>query len=151
MRAEIEVFGATETARHWDQIAERSAAPLDFLRAAGRTLLRTTAARFDRQPWKPLRPGTIRQKARKGQSPQILRATGRLERALTVWGAPGQKMDLEGDELVFGLIPNGKAYYGNFHQRGKGHFPKRKILAVNKDTRDRLQVAAREFLLGRSV
>lgn len=121
-----------------------------FFRAAARILMRATAQRFSASPWLPLDKETIRQKTRKGRDLRVLRATHTLEHALTVWGAPGQKLEYDDDELRFGLISNGFAYYGRFHNAGEG-VPTRKVLAVTTEVRRRLRTAYAHHIMGRKV
>lgn len=150
MRAEIRVLGEDKAAMRFRDMASRAANPAGFFKAAARIIMRATAQRFAEQPWQPLDKDTIRQKARAGRDLRILRATGRLEQALTLWGAPGQRLDIGVDELLFGLAPTGVAYYGRFHQAGEG-VPKRKMLEVDTSLSNRLRVAARNHLMGRRV
>ncbi len=149
MRAEIRVLGEQKAAKRFRDMALAAENNSAFFRAAARILMRATSQRFAASPWVPLDKETIRQKARKGRDLRTLRATGTLERALTVWGAPGQKLDYDDDELRFGLDSAGAAHYGRYHQAGAS-VPKRKILTV-EGVSHRLQVAYRNHLLGRKV
>ena len=129
-------------------LGDRAGATGEFFRRVARLLLDQHRERFLRSPWLPLDPDTVRRKARQGQDPRILRVTGTLERALTVWGAPGQKLQITPDELVFGLEQSGAAYYGVFHQRGEG-VPKREVVKATQATRRRVAEALRDHLFGR--
>jgi hypothetical protein len=74
--------------------------------------------------WAPLDEDTVRQK---GGNARILHLTGVLERALTTWRAPGQRLRIGRESMQFGLAPNGAAYYGRFHQYGES-VPERTVL-----------------------
>jgi phage gpG-like protein len=88
--------------------------------------------------WQPDAPSTIK---RKGNN-KVLEQSGRLRRALTERSAPGQRLDISRTEMTFGLTPGGAAYYGRFHQQGKG-VPKRQLVP------DRPSPALRTKITGR--
>jgi hypothetical protein len=149
VRAEIRVLGEKKAAMRFRDMAVAAENNSSFFRAAARILMRATAQRFSASPWVPLDKETIRQTARKGRDIRVLRATHTLEHALTMWGAPGQKLEITDDELTFGLTPNGAAYYGRFHQTGAS-VPKRKLLSV-EGAQNRLNVAYRNHIMGRPI
>lgn len=96
--------------------------------------------------WVPLAASTRERKLREGLSPRAMRATGRLEAALTVRGAPGQRLDITHDSVTFGLQPGGAAYYGKFAQKGIGE-PKRVVIpAPTPATRVALRMVVKRHL-----
>jgi hypothetical protein len=148
VRAEIRVLGERKAAQRFHDMAVAAETNGGFFRAAARVLLRATSQRFAEQPWLPLDRDTIRQKARSNSDLRVLRASGALERALTVWGAPGQTLEYDNDELRFGIDQQGQVFYGRFHQHGEG-VPQRTILTVTQDIRTRLRTAYRNHIMGR--
>lgn len=120
---ELSERGSREAAENLRGIGRRAMNARPVWDKLARWIMSYDAGRFRAQPWKPLDADTVRQKGNK----RILRLTGTLERALTIWHAPGQTLDIEDDAMRFGLDPRGVAYYGAFHQLGKG-VPVRKVL-----------------------
>lgn len=116
-------------------------------------LLAQSRHRWNTEPgWPVLEWATVKRKARSKNSAtrrnahQTLRATGALERALTVWGAPGQRWDTGPDWAVFG-IKGGRsdAFTGWFHQTGRG-VPKREVLKATRVTVKRVSQALHDHL-----
>lgn len=148
MRITLTEKGTGIAAGRLRDLAHRSEDATEVFGKIARLLMRDEAERFSRSRWTPLDPDTVRQKAKAKRDPRILRATGRLRAALTVWGFPGQRLDIGPDELVFGLDDQGPAYYGKFHQRGEG-VPKRTIVQATPNTRREVREALLDHLLGR--
>ena len=152
MRIDLAVRGEDIAANRLREFAAHAENAETVFRRIARILMEETRSRFDRQGpgWAPLDPDTIRQKAHKpaGATPGILRQTGTLERALTVWGAPGQRLEIGPDELVYGLEHGGEAYYGAFAQRGDSE-PARPFLKKTERTRRRVREALLDHLLRR--
>lgn len=69
--------------------------------------------------WKPLKPATVRAKARRGLDPRILHATGALRRSLTRRGDTNQLLELRPDEMRFGS----RLVYAAAHQRPRPTSP----------------------------
>lgn len=153
MRVNLDATGHVRAAAHVRDIGDAAANPQPFFRAAARILMRAVRDRFTVNDWAPLDVDTIRRKTRSGMLPGTLRARGKLERALTFWGAPGQLLTIEADELRFGIDQQGDAFYGYFHETGRG-VPQRQMLrpvARSRSVRRKLQDALRNHLLGRRV
>lgn len=146
MNLDLDVSGDERALRRLLRIAHGAESPRPFMDRVARLFLRETKGRWAASPWAPLDPDTVRRKARQGQDPRVLRATGALERALTVWRAPGQQLKIKPFELVFGLRHGGTAYYGRFHQQGRG-VPRREILSITPQMVRRVHQALRDFLL----
>lgn len=97
--------------------------------------------------WAPLEESTKERKHRQGHDVSIMRETGAIERALTVRAAPGQRLDISRRELVFGLKGGrSEAFYGRFHQRGKG-VPKRRVVVMSRQTKRRTAQLVRRHLV----
>ena len=150
MRVSVDVTGERLAAGHVRDVGNAAGNPAPFFRAVARMLMRATRDRFTREAWVPLDADTVRHKAKAGQDPRILRATGRLEHALTFWGAPGQRLEFLPEEMVYGLSQTGVAYYGKFHQAGRG-VPKREMLKMTQRLRVRIRETFRHHLAGRRV
>lgn len=150
MRIDLTVKGdevAAERLRHFAANAEEAR---PFFQTVSRILMDETGDRFRRRGpgWDPLDRDTIRQKAKVGKGQAgILRLTGALYRALTRFRAPGQRLDIGDTELVFGLDRKGVAYYGAFHQTGKG-VPQRRFLKKTARTKRRIREALLDRLMG---
>lgn len=149
MKISIEVRGDRSTVVQLRRFAENASDARPFFRHVGELLLEQSRRQWRSQSgWAPLDRDTIRRKLREGQSPRILRATGALERALTFWGAAGQKDVIRSNELVFGIDPLGPVSYGIYHQEGRG-VPRRPILPETRLLRPRIREALYDHLFGR--
>lgn len=149
MKIDLDVRGEDIAARRLRQFAEHAKDGRRFFDRVAKVLLAEERALWRRKSgWPPLDPDTIRRKAREGQPARLMHATGALERALTVWGAPGQKLHIRNDRLEFGIDPNGPVSYGIYHQTGRG-VPKRVILDTTRSTRHRVRDALYDHLFGR--
>lgn len=76
--------------------------------------------------WKKLSQETIDQKEAKGLRPEILRATGQLERSLVT-----ARGEAELHRIHFGT----DVWYARFHQGGTKRMPKRPLIKVTKAAR----------------
>jgi phage gpG-like protein len=149
---DLEQRGASQAAARINRLADNAADSRGFFDKVAKILLRQSQDRWRRNGygWTPLDPDTIRQKAKRKQSGGILRATGALQKALTVWRAPGQKVVFASDHFIFGLKIGGEsereAFYGHFHQTGKG-VPKRVVLKATQATRRNVRKALLDHLM----
>jgi hypothetical protein len=135
MRIDVEETGARQAARRQTKISEHA---LDLRPALSDIVDKALIPAERRQfatgaGWRPLAASTRARKRRQGLPSRVMRAAGKLERVLTVRGAAGQLVDIDRTSVTFG-IKGGRsdAYYGRFHQKGKG-VPKRVV--VPKPTR----------------
>lgn len=97
--------------------------------------------------WPPLKRSTRLRKIRQGLGSSPMRATGRLERALTVRRARGQTVRMRRSSLVVGLKGGkSKVYYGRFHQRGRG-VPQRKVVVFDEQARRRVAPILRGYIV----
>ena len=123
MRIDVDVIGDDAAARMLRAVGRRAIDVSPVWRRVAGVIMRRARDRFTAQHWRPLDADTIK---RKGHA-RILHDTGRLQRALTVWNADGQRFYTDPDQMVFGLSPRGPAYYGAFHQHGRG-VPRREVV-----------------------
>lgn len=142
------VSGHREAAQRFERLSDRLSNLRPFFDRAADVILEDNRKTWARSTWAPLDPDTIRRKAREGHSSKPLHESGTLRRALTVRGAPGQKLDIDRDKLTFGLDRNGPAYYGRFHQSGQGN-PIRKVMTVSGSLRRNLREELLDYLLER--
>lgn len=134
MELVIEAFGAKILHRNLMRFAENLAAPVAALEVAADHLRAAAAKQFGTEGgyasggWAPLADSTVAEKARKGQSPQILRATGALMDSLIDKFDAGHIERLSPNTLTFGsMIP-----YGGYHQTGTSRMPKRPPVALTE-------------------
>lgn len=88
-----------------------------------RMLFETSGASAGR-PWRVLDKSTIKTKAREGQSPRPLVATGLLKASLSEKGAPYQILHITDNTLELGTNRPAAVY----HHVGAGHNPQRPII-----------------------
>lgn len=132
--------------RRLDLLADRARDPrpafstiADKLMAAERRLFNTGRG------WPPDKPATRKRKAKKGLDPRTLHATGAAALAFTVRGAPGQKLEIDRAQLVFG-IAGGRSpvFYMRFQKhRGRDPLVSRGVVTAAA------KPVLREFLTGR--
>jgi hypothetical protein len=131
----VTVDGEQQAANRFTLIGRRARDARPAFREISRLIYESEQRRFNsRSGWAPLAASTVARKRREGLSPQIMRATGALHRALTVPGDPSI-LDIDKDRMRFGLKGGRTAvYYGRFHQQGKG-VPKRPVVVFTAATR----------------
>lgn len=148
MRFELHTVGDKQAARRLSMLGDRAdrSRPMleeiaDELIAGERRQFRTGAG------WPPLAASTRERKRRQHLPAKVLHASGDLERALTTRRAPGQLLVFSRHQVRFG-IKGGRApaYYGRFHQKGKG-VPKRIVVpAPTAQTRRAMAEVVRRHL-----
>lgn len=159
----LDEVGSDLAAGKLERLADNAEDTMRFFRTVSELLMAQSRRRWNTEPgWRPLEVSTIRRKARskdprvRANASQTLRATGALERALTVWGAPGQKLVIDRDELAFGIYVGGElkdgsraadVWYGVIHQKGIG-VDKRLILKATGSTTRRVEQALHDQLFG---
>lgn len=148
MHLEITAHGETLVARRLDRLAGRAVEARPAFEAIAVTLRGYEKRLFDSEgasggaPWKPLAASTIMQKAREGQDPRILHATGRLRRSLAVAHAPGHLEHATHTSLTFGSLVS----YSGYHQRGRG-VPQRRPLQYTENQKRRIMTILQTFIL----
>lgn len=98
--------------------------PQPALRAAGEVLVQMAKRSFDEpalrvSPWAPLKPATIKAKARAGKSNAVLKSSGTLWRSLRVIGVDKTRVVVGSDRP-----------YAGYHQLGTAHIPARPFFPV---------------------
>lgn len=148
-RIDLDAYGFDLAIRRFRRMGRRAQDFRPVFLKLMRWLRADTRERFARQPWKPLAPATVERKAREGKDPRILRVTGRLEDAMTLWSAPGAIRRLDLLEMFYGLDPQGAAFYGKFHHMGQGTNPERPIIELKAQRRAQFHRAVLDHLQGR--
>jgi hypothetical protein len=93
--------------------------------------------------WRPDIPATLRRKARRGQDPRTMRASGALYRALALGQGPGAIDKLTTDELTLGT----SLVQGRVAQRSSGS-RRRRVLVVTKRRRAKWLRIIRDHVIG---
>lgn len=151
--------GSGKAAGRLDRLADHAEHSAAFFQMVGDLLIEQSRRRWRNNGpgWKGLADSTKARKRRQGLDPRVMRATGALERALTVWGAPGQKWEHGDGKAEFGIYVGGAkggtafrvadVYYGAFAQAGKGE-AQRVIVRATPATRKRVLETLSDYLLG---
>lgn len=132
---EIVANGEVLVRRRMLRFADSLAVPREGLEAAGVVIREAIEQQFDTEGghasggWAPLADSTVREKARKGLDPHILRATDRLMTSLTRKFDPENIEAMDGvDAMKFGSsVP-----YGGYHQTGTSKMPRRRPVALTE-------------------
>jgi phage gpG-like protein len=158
VQIDIDIFGEKQVARNlrglaraadnmrpaYDEIAD------DFLRIE-REQFATQGARGPGGAWVPLKPSTLRNKARKGQPSTILVATDALRKSLTQRGARGSVRTIRKDTVTLGTrisegfvstraSGRGTAVGFNYPQalqHGTRKMPARRVVDITEEDRRR--------------
>ena len=137
--ARLKVEGVKEAVQRLDDVGYRARHPEPALRSeATKADLGAGEARlFARSPWPPDSSQWASYKRRHGLDPRVLRATGRLEGALT--SGTGMTFRAWNATLWWG-IPLGRSdlYYAQPLAKGAGHRKPRRMVVIDQDTRVRI-------------
>jgi hypothetical protein len=93
--------------------------------------------------WRPDTPKTLARKAKRGQDPRTMRASGALYRALGLGQGPGAVDQMSSDELTLGT----SLVQGRVAQRSSGN-RRRRVLVVTKRRRAKWLAIIREHVTG---
>jgi hypothetical protein len=145
-RAEVEVFGAKQSAEALRNMGERAYNTGPLMVELLLVLADSQRERMKTAPWAALKENTVERKAEQGEITEIFRDESRpikgsptrvpdaLYNAITVPGAPGQLRHTTRTWAVFGVQSAGKGqlFYARFVQNVRG--TRRKILAISEET-----------------
>jgi hypothetical protein len=149
VRARLQVEGMREAVSRIDHVGDRArrAEPALGARQTLRDLQASEERRFATgRGWKRLTPRWAAEKRRRGLDPRILRATGRLYGALTHGGA-GVTFHAYRNELRWGITPGrGDLHYAQPLAKGAGRLPKRRMVVIDREARDRISVRVERYI-----
>lgn len=126
MRVLFDVDGAAAAHAHLEGVADRLEDISPAEAAVGNVMMRAMDQRWRSRGhglWRKLDPDTV---ARKGHG-RVLEDSGRSRRALTVKGAPGQRLESDPDEIRLGV--GRSLFFLRFHHKGMSN-PKRTIFSL---------------------
>ena len=135
IRARLEVEGLKESILRIDEVGDRARRPEPALRASG-TLLdlqQSERRKFARGGFRRDTKKWLQEKRRRGLDPRTMRATGRLESALTN-ATHGVRRTVYNAELTWGIL-RGRSdiYYAQPLAKGIGHAKvKRRAVVIDK-------------------
>jgi phage gpG-like protein len=92
--------------------------------------------------WPPLKDSTKAAKARHGQDPRVLRASGALFKSLTANRAKGQVNRKKPDLFRIGT----SLYYARFHDLGEGGVPVRKLMDLTDSDMRKINGKLEDFI-----
>lgn len=156
-RAEVEVFGATQSADRMSALGYRAFNTFPLMKEIGALLYEQQKKRVESRPWTPLNPKTIANKTYAGENPDIFHSEWRMRRgkatrmanamwdALTIDGAKGQKKRVTRTTASFGVNTKGDLYYVRF-QQGTTHQPRRQVLAINANDAMEITMAITTYI-----
>lgn len=146
----VEAMGETLIERKLMRFADDLEVPDGALEDAATVLREATREQFDSEGgasggWAPLSEARVREKARLGLDPHILRATDRLRDSLTLKFDPDHIERLSGTSLLFGS----NVGYGIYHQssRPRSAIPFRPPLAFTAEKKREIVKAVQASLV----
>ena len=149
MRFEIQTKGVNASASRLERLGHqaKNAKPafeeiLDGLIEGEQSLWRRNGGGGAKK-WLPNTEKTAAEKKSKGLDPRPMRATGALERSLTIKGAPGMIHNVDDDGLTFGT----KLHYAQFSQFAKDATRKRVVVTLQAKQKKLIREKLAEHLL----
>lgn len=152
---DFDVYGAKQISRRLERFAMLPSNAAPAWRAIVELMKQDIEEQFDTEGgsmsggWPPLKPVTIARKERLGLSPEIMRATERLEQSLT---------DERGSDQIFDIGPHGFRFgsgvpYGAWHMgpSADGSRPARKPVDFTEAHRRKYAKVLQAFLVGGEV
>jgi hypothetical protein len=151
MRFVFEVAGEKQINRDLLRVGERAAdmrpafaAIVDFWRSETQLQFASQGGHAS-GGWKPLKPSTVAEKARRHLRPEILRATDGLFSSLTQKGDPNELLEMTASEVDWGS----RLPYARYHQTGTSKMPRRRPIEFTETTRrNTIKILQRHLLAG---
>ena len=132
MQYQLELRGIDEAADRLEDTGDRAAHAraamdkiVDALIEGEQSLWRRNGG-GGKKKWAPNTKSTLASKIAKGLDPRPMRATGALERSLTVKHAPNQLLKIDNNSMEFGT----KLFYAQFSQLAKNPARRRIVLDI---------------------
>ncbi|HEY3021808.1 MAG TPA: hypothetical protein VGJ32_16535 [Solirubrobacteraceae bacterium] len=148
MRARLRVDGLEEAAARLDDVGDRARRPEPALRAPGtlEDLQRSERRKFARGGWRKASPEWVDRKRRAGLDTRTLRATGRLESALTN-ATHGVRATVFNAELKWGIrAGRSEIYYAQPLAAGASGMPPRRMVVIDKIARGNVAERVERFI-----
>ena len=149
IRGRLAVDGLKEAIKRVDEVGDRARRPEPALRAPGTLLdLQLSERRkFARGGWRRITPRWAQQKRRAGLDARTMRATGRLESALTN-ATHGVRATVWNATLTWGIrAGRSSIYYAQPLAKGVGNPPKaRRAVVIDKPARQSIAQRTEKFI-----
>jgi len=150
MRSSLRVENLKAAQLRLDAVGTRAQRPEPALRAPGtlRDLVASEKRRFTSTiGWRRLTPKWVKEKRRLGLDPRILRATGKLEGALTGGSAAGLTFRAWGGSLFWG-IPRGRSdlYYAQSLAKNRPGRRGRKMVVIDKQAKTNIAIRVERYV-----
>jgi hypothetical protein len=151
IHSRLTVTGLKEATSRLDDVGLRARRPEPALRsdATLHALQDSERRKFNRGGWRRDTPKWIGQKRRRGLDARTLRATGRLEAALTSGkGRAGITFTAYNATLKWGIRPGrGDLYYAQSLAKGSGHAKvKRRMVVIDKPARGEINAIVGNYI-----
>lgn len=151
IRARLSVDGLREASLRLDDVGLRARRPEPALRSAAtrEAVAASERRKFDRGSWKRDTAKWASYKRHHGLDARTLRATGRLEAALTnPAGSAGVSFTAYNATLKFGIRPGrSDLYYAQALAKGVGHAKtKRRMVVIDKPARAEIAGIAERYI-----
>lgn len=149
IRARLTVDGLKDALDRVDDVGDRARRPEPALRddATLMDLQMSERRKFARGGWRRITPEWAAQKRRAGLDPRPMRATGRLESALTN-ATHGVRATVFNATLTWGIrAGNSDLYYAQALAKGVGDPPrKRRAVVIDKTARENIAGRVQRFI-----
>lgn len=148
IRSSLRVENLRAAHQRLDTMGDRARRPEPALRSREtlRDLTGSEKRRFaTNRGWRRLSPAWVEEKRRAGLDTRILRATGKLEQALT--SGTGLTFRAYNGSLFWG-IPRGRSdlYYAQVLAKGTSSMPARRMVLIDKKARQRIAIRVERYV-----
>lgn len=148
MRARLKIEGLKEAQLDVGELGDRARRPEPVLRAdqTQLDLQQSERRKFARGGWRRDTPAWIREKRRRGLDPRTLRATGRLESALTN-ATHGVKVTVWNSALKWGILAGRSSiYYAQALAKGSSSMPARRMVVIDRTAKDSITARVETYI-----
>jgi hypothetical protein len=148
IRARLAIDGLKDAITQVDEVGDRARRPEPALRddATLLDLQQGERRKFARGGWRRITPAWAREKRRRGLDPRTLRATGRLESALTN-ATHGVRATVWNSELRWGIrAGRSDIYYAQPLATGARGMPPRRMVLIDRTARESIAGRVERFI-----